>query len=264
MALTDRSLTVWGGRLQVHVKVAGNGPPAVYFHAAGGPSWDGFLESLALHFTVYAPEHPGTSPGDPNAIEQVDDLWDLVLIYDEVLEQLGLDSSVILGQSYGGMMACEVAGNFPRRASKLVLLDPGGLWREDAPVANYMWASPPELASMLFMDPQGEIARQMFTPPPDPEAAALGSTRLVWALACTSKFVWPIPDRGLSKRLHRITADTLIIWGRHDKLIPVQYADDFAAKIQRSRVEVIEDAGHIPQVEQQEKTTRVVLDFLGT
>jgi pimeloyl-ACP methyl ester carboxylesterase len=247
----------------VHVKVAGSGPPAVYFHAAGGPQWDGFLESLAERYTVYMPEHPGTSLGDPNAIDHVDDLWDLVLIYDEVLDQLGLDSAVMLGQSYGGMVACEVAANSPRRASKLVLLDPAGLWREDAPVANYMWASPPDLANMLFVDPQGEIARQMFTPPADPELAAVGAARLVWAVACTSKFLWPIPDRGLAKRLHRISADTLIIWGRHDKLIPVSYADDFASRIARSRVEIIDGAGHIPQLEQREKTTELVLAFLS-
>ncbi len=260
--LTDTSLTVWDRRLNVHVKQAGSGPPAVYFHPAGGLQWDGFLDALASRFTVYAPEHPGTSVGDPNAIEQVDDLWDLVLIYDEVLEALGLDSAVVLGQSYGGMMACELAANFPRRASKLVLLDPAGLWREDAPVANYMWATPPELANMLFMDPQSDIARQMFTPPPDPDVAAIGAARLTWAIACTSKFVWPIPERGLSKRLHRITAETLIVWGRQDRLIPVSYADDFAAKIPRSRVEIIENAGHIPQLEQPAKTTEIVLDFL--
>jgi pimeloyl-ACP methyl ester carboxylesterase len=236
----------------------------VYFHPAGGLQFDSFLESLSSRFTVYAPEHPGTSAGDPNAIEQVDDLWDLVLIYDEVMDQLGLDSAVMLGASYGGMMACEVAAHFPRRASKLILLDSGGLWRDDAPVANYMWASPPELANMLFVDPQGEIARRMFTPPDDPEVAAVGAARLVWAIACTSKFVWPIPDRGLSKRLHRITADTLIVWGREDRLIDVSYAADFARRIGRSRVEIIQGAGHVPQLEQQERTTHVVLDFLAS
>jgi pimeloyl-ACP methyl ester carboxylesterase len=261
-ALTDSTVTVWDGRLKVHVKKAGSGPPAVYFHPAGGLRWDGFLETLASRFTVYAPEHPGTSEGDPTAIDQVDDLWDLVLIYDEVLDGLGLDSAVLLGQSFGGMIACEVAASFPRRASKLVLLDPAGLWREDAPVANYMWASPPELANMLFMDPRSDSARQMFTPPADPEVAAVGAARLVWAIACTSKFVWPIPDRGLSKRLHRVNAETLIVWGEYDRLIPVSYANDFGSKIRRSRIQIIENAGHIPQLEQQAKTTQIVLDFL--
>ena len=262
-AIAERSVRVWQDKLQIQVKVAGNGPPAVYFHAAGGPLWDGFLDALAERFTVYAPEHPGTSAGDPTAIEQVDDLWDLVLIYDEVFEALGLRSPVLLGQSFGGMMACELAATFPARVSKLVLLDPIGLWREDVPVANYMWAAPPELPGMLFLDPAGEAAQQLFTPPADPELAAVGAARLVWALACTSKFTWPIPDRGLHKRLHRIAADTLIVWGRQDSLIPVTYADEFAARIRNSRVVIVDAAGHIPQMEQREQTTRVVLEFLG-
>src|SRR5918911_1416813 len=122
-AIAERSLRVWDGRLQIQVKVAGNGPPAVYFHAAGGPLWDVFLDALAEHYTVYAPEHPGTSPGDPNAIEQVDDLWDLVLIYAELFDKLELRSPAVVGQSFGGMVACEVAASFPERVSKLVLLD---------------------------------------------------------------------------------------------------------------------------------------------
>src|SRR5918912_1988351 len=119
---TQRSVRVWQDKLESQVKVAGKGPPAVYFHSAGGPLWDGFLDALAEHYTVYAPEHPGTSVGDPTAIEQVDDLWDLVLVYDEVFAALGLDSPVVLGQSFGGMIACELAATFPRRARKLVLL----------------------------------------------------------------------------------------------------------------------------------------------
>ena len=136
MALAERSLSVWDGHLHVHVKVAGIGPPVVYFHAAGGPLWDPFLDRLAERYTVFAPEYPGTSVGDQTAIESVDDLWDLVSIYDEVFEQLGLDSPVVMRQSFGGMIACEVAATFPRRASKLVLLDPAGLWTSSTSAAT--------------------------------------------------------------------------------------------------------------------------------
>ena len=44
--------------------------------------------------------------------------------------------------------------------------------------------------------------------------------RLTWALACTGKFIWPLPDKGLKKRIHRISAPTLIVWGRQDGLTP--------------------------------------------
>ena len=52
-----------------------------------------------------------------------------------------------------------------------------------------------------------------------------------WSLACTGKFVWPIPDKGLKKRLHRITAPTLVLWGEQDGLVPPIYASDFEQAI---------------------------------
>jgi pimeloyl-ACP methyl ester carboxylesterase len=258
---TQQTLRVWNDRLGIQVTSAGGGPPLVYFHPAGGPFWDGFLDSLAERFTVYAPEHPGTSVADPTAIDQVDDLWDLVLMYSEVFEALDLQAPVVVGQSFGGMVACEIAACFPDHVRRLVVLDPIGLWKSDAPVANWIAAMPAELAAMLFYDPQCPAAREIFAPPTD-DASVSALARMVWSLGCTGKFVWPIPDRGLAKRLHRITAPTLIVWGRQDRLISADYAHEFGSRIAASRVEIIDHCGHIPQLEQQETTTGLVLDFL--
>jgi pimeloyl-ACP methyl ester carboxylesterase len=161
------------------------------------------------------------------------------------------------------MMACEIAASFPERASKLVLLDPIGLWREDAPVANWIATAPPDLPKLLFLDPACPAAQRLFTPPADPAAAVKATARLVWSLGCTGKFTWPIPDRGLAKRLHRIRAETLIVWGRQDRLISSVYAEEFARRIANSRAEIIEQCGHIPQMEQLEQTSELVLGFLS-
>lgn len=56
----------------------------------------------------------------------------------------------------------------------------------------------------------------------------MAGASMVWALGCTGKFCWPIPDRGLAKRLHRVTAPTLIVWGEEDGLFSVAYAEEFA------------------------------------
>jgi len=81
---------------------------------------------------VYAPEHPGTSPGDPQAIREVQTYWELLLIYIELAGKLGLERPVAIGQSFGGMVAADLAASFPRLFSALVLLSPLGLWRDDA------------------------------------------------------------------------------------------------------------------------------------
>lgn len=260
--IQQRTVEVWNGRIKMRVRVSGEGPPLVYFHPSGGLVWDRFLSGLSERYTVYAPEFPGTSAGDPYAIHQVDDLWDVVLAYDELLQALELDRPVAVGQSFGGMLAAEIAATFPEAFSKLVLLDPIGLWRSDAPVANWIAAAPQDLPAMLFKNPQSDAAQTMLAMPNDPDARIAAAAGLVWALGCTGKFCWPIPDRGLHKRLHRVAAPTLIIWGEDDALAPAVYADEFHQRIANSEVARIPDCGHIPQVEQLKTTYDLVTRFL--
>ena len=119
-----QTVTVWQGRVPLGVHVKGEGPAVVFFHGPWGLTWGAFLDALAGRFTVYAPEHPGTTPGEPDTVHHVDSLWDLVLCYDELLEQLGLSDVVLVGHSFGAMVACEVAALRPSRVHRLVLIDP--------------------------------------------------------------------------------------------------------------------------------------------
>ena len=82
-----QSVSTLGGRLDIAVNIAGQGDPVVYLHSAGGFYWDDFLDGLADNHTVYAPYFPGTQPGVPDGIEQLDELWDAVLAYDDLLDE---------------------------------------------------------------------------------------------------------------------------------------------------------------------------------
>jgi pimeloyl-ACP methyl ester carboxylesterase len=248
---------------EAKVKVGGSGPPLVYLHAAAGPAWDGFLDALAEQHTVYAPDHPGTGETARESIYEIETLWDLVLIYDEIVDSLGLSSVPLVGSSFGGMIACEVAAHRREHVSRLVLLDPIGLWRDDAPVVPYMLLSQDELLPTLFHNIDAEPVQESLRLPVDPQELAISLADTVWALGSTGKFVWPIPDKGLKKRLHRITAPTLIVWGEHDRLIPPLYADEFAQRIADSRIAIVEDAGHVPQLEQLDRVVPLVLEFLN-
>ena len=259
-----RTVTVWQGRVPMRVHVKGAGPAVMFLHGPWGLTWGPFLDALAQQFTVYAPEHPGTSPGDPEVIQHVDSLWDLVLCYDELLEALRLGEVMLAGHSFGAMMACEVAALRPARVRRLVLLDPIGLWRDDAPVVNWMLLAPAEMPAHVFDTPDGAAARAMFAVPDDPEEGALARTRLTWAMGATGKFIWPIPDKGLGKRIHRITAPTLLVWGAADRLVPRAYAQEFAGRLPDARLEVVAGAGHAPHLEQPEATARAVGAFLKT
>jgi pimeloyl-ACP methyl ester carboxylesterase len=263
VSVTVETVAVRHCGFEAKVKVAGSGEPVVYLHPAGGPAWDPFLDALAEHHTVYAPDHPGTGDTAREAIHRVPGLWDLVLIYDELLDALGLDRVPLVGASFGGMVACEIAAHRRSAISALVLLDPIGLWRDDAPVAQYMTMTAEELASILFHDPQGAAAQAALALPSDDSERAVALADLVWAMGATGKFVWPIPDKGLARRLHRVSAPTLIVWGEEDRLVSPVYAQEFADRLGDARVELVPAAGHLPALERLELVAPLVLDFLA-
>jgi pimeloyl-ACP methyl ester carboxylesterase len=264
-AVRDETAEIWDGRLRLHVKVAGDGPPVLFFHPLSGLAWDPLLDQLAQRHTVYAPEHPGTSPGDPKAIEQVQTFTELLLIYEELTRELGLERPAAIGQSFGGMVAADLAATFPRLFSRLVLLSPIGLWRDDAPIPlMQMVAGPPEdLPKYLFAHPGSEAARAALALPGDPELIPKAIAQGAWNIGCTTKFAWPIADHGLGRRLYRIQVPTLIVWGRQDALIPVAYAAEFGSRIAGSQVEVIDDCGHVLQADQPEHTWTALSKFLA-
>ena len=125
-----QTVPVLGGLLNITVHIAGSGEPLMFLHAAGGLQWDDFLDRLADHYTVYAPAFPGTTPDDPEAIQFIDNTWDAVLAYDDLFDALGLDNVRLMGHSFGGMLAAELAAHRRRSIDQLVLIAPIGLWRE--------------------------------------------------------------------------------------------------------------------------------------
>ena len=260
----DETVEVWDSRLRLHVKVAGDGPPLLFFHPLSGLAWPPLLDQLAQGRTVYAPEHPGTSPGDPQAIGQVQTFGELLLVYEEMIRKLGLERPAALGQSFGGMVAADLAATFPRLFSKLVLLAPMGLWRDDAPIPLMEMVSgpPEEVPKYLFAHPGSEAARAARALPEDPEQIPKAIAQSTWNVGCTTKFAWPIADHGLGRRLHRIQVPTLVVWGREDALVPVAYAKEFGSRIAGSQVEVIDDCGHAVQADQPERSWTAISRFI--
>src|SRR5437667_4245384 len=211
----DRTITLRDGAVTFRVLSAGRGAPLVYFHSFHERGdWSPFLERLCPHHTVYAPFHPGVAGS--TGVETLDDLLDLTLAYDELLEALGIEGAALVGHFFGAMVAAEVAAVFPRRARGLALVSPLGLWRDDAPVADVVILPHDDLMSVLWADPGSEAARRWSTLPENDADNVAAQIESVQRRAAMAKFVWPIPDKGIRKRLHRITAPPLVLWGAAD------------------------------------------------
>ncbi|HUB97068.1 MAG TPA: alpha/beta fold hydrolase [Stellaceae bacterium] len=259
----ERPVRLWQGGIETEIEIGGSGPPLVYFHGPWGLRHDrAFIASLAATHRVYAPKHPGTGRTDHEAAHKIDNWLDLMVYYDELLDVLGLERVALVGHSFGGLVAAELAATFRARAARLVLIDPVGLWRDDLPVTNWMVLEEGKRLRALFADPAGAAAKRFSVPPDDAAARVAAQVEFVWAQACTGKLVWPIPDKGLKKHLHRVAAPTLIIWGKEDGIINRAYAGEFASRIAGSRVELVDGAAHMPHLEAPETVARLVRGFL--
>ena len=259
-----RRLRLWQGRIETEVEVTGSGPPLVYLHGPWGLGPDrAFVARLAGGNTVYAPKHPGTSRGDPESVHALEGWLDLMLYHGELLDQLKLSAPAVVGHSFGALVAAEFAAAAPKSVGRLVLIDPVGLWRDDLPVKNWMILNDKARRPSLFADPEGEAARRFFDVPSDPAERVDTLAQSIWAQACSGKFVWPIADRGFKNRAHRVAAPTLIVWGKADRIIAPAYAQEFAGRIAGARIELIDQAGHLPHVEQSEAVAKAVRGFLA-
>jgi len=257
-----RTIELRGGAVTFKVTTAGRGAPLVYFHSYYERSaWSPFLESLARSFTVYAPAHPGVAGS--TGIETLDDLLDLTLAYDELLAALGVERAHLVGHSFGAMAAAEIAAVFPKRALSVTLVSPLGLWRDDAPPADILILPADELAAALWHDPTSRVAVEWgvgSAGDPDDIAAQVESLQRRSSMA---KFVWPIPDKGLRRRLHRIAAPTLLVWGDADRANPVVYAEEWQRRIKGAALRLL-PGGHMVLHEAPESAARAVAEHAGS
>jgi pimeloyl-ACP methyl ester carboxylesterase len=259
--MIETTVSVRKGQFRTVVRSAGHGDALLFLHGAGGShGWPPFLEALTQSFRVIAPEHPGF--GRSEGLELLDDVVDLALYYTELLDAFGLDEPYIVGHSLGGMIGAEVAAIAPERVDKLVMIAPVGLWLDDHPVLDFFVATPEELAAALFHDPSSAVAQELLALPSDPEAQLEAVLERTKNLSAAGKFLWPIPDKGLKKRIHRIVAPTLLLWGASDRLVPPIYGEAFLNFIDRAQLTVFQGASHMLPFEKPDEVVEVMTEFL--
>ena len=256
------TLSLAGGRFSTSLLKAGTGEPLLYLHGALGPvgGWAPFLDLLANDFTVYAPWFPGY--GETKGIEQLDDVIDLALYHMELLDALGLSSVHVVGHFVGGMVAAEMAALDPHRVDKLVLVSAAGLWLDDAPVADFFGMNPRDLSDALWADPNSAVAQEARAQEEDDETRAILALERISGLSAVGKFLWPIPDKGMKRRIYRVKAPALVLWGAQDKIISPAYAPSLQALLPGSRTQTIDSAGHMLMLEQPDEFARQVAEFL--
>jgi pimeloyl-ACP methyl ester carboxylesterase len=250
IALAGVDIDVWEG---------GDGPPLLFLHGAGGfRPGPAYLGMLGEHRRVIAPSHPGF--GLSGLADWMDRPDDIAHIHWELLDRLGLDRVEIVGTSFGGWIAAEMATMQPQRVRRLVLVAPAGVKtgsREELDIPD-MFATPAEaIQRMLYVDP----AKFAIDPAgmTDEELRIMLRNRESFAL-----FAWEpyLHNPKLPHRLHKVTCPTLFLRGAHDGLISHAYIERYAALLPNARIVELPDAAHLPQLETPEAFADAVLSFL--
>jgi pimeloyl-ACP methyl ester carboxylesterase len=258
----SNTISLRGGDFSAVYYQQGNGEQLVFLHGMDGLL--GFttnLEELSKRFSVTAPLMPGFgSSGEEHLHEEIQKLvfwgWDL-------LDALKIDRPILVGHSFGGMVAAEMAATEPRRVRKLVLAAPAGLFLDECPTLDLFAAT----TAQLFHDPESAAAKGYLKPPADRDAATEFMVARNTALATAGRFLWPNGDRGLGERLYRINAPTLLLWGESDKLIPPLYADAFKRLLAGTasvKVQKIAAAGHALLLEQPQASLKAIIEFCAS
>jgi pimeloyl-ACP methyl ester carboxylesterase len=255
------------------------GPPLVLLHGSNASlhTWEPWVKILGDEFRIVTVDLPGhgltiAREGETFTAES------MANFVDEFTTTIGLSRFAVAGNSMGGHVASRVAMQFPTRVSALIPIDAGGVIPPNMP-------PPPAFFYIVQIPVLREFLRLVPTRPVNEEVLKMSfvNQHLVtpemidrsWELnrepsnrAATRKRFrmpleyWTAEDRFFRENLPKLPVPTLILWGRQDKLIPVEAAEIFKAAIPGAQAIIYDDGGHILQEDLPERSAADVRAFL--
>jgi pimeloyl-ACP methyl ester carboxylesterase len=257
--LSERFVEVNGVPCRIWEK--GEGPPLYYLAGVAGlPRWARFLDRLAEKRRVVAPSLPGFPGAEGHDL--LDSQLDWIAAALDLLEGAGGSSGIdLIGASVGGAIAAELAAVAPGLVRRLVLIAQFGLYDAESPPAD-IWAQRPGMQPTVLC--KNVEAYNGFTAPPDGVDPGEWSIVMTRAMEASARILWPLGDTRLIRRLHRVRADTLIVWGDEDKVLAPSYAEHFGHEIAgRAAVAIIPGAGHLADLDNPDLAAQFVGGFVN-
>jgi pimeloyl-ACP methyl ester carboxylesterase len=260
-AVSWASDTVPIAGIAMHVARAGSGPPLLVLHRdVGTLERLPFYDALARHFTVLVPSHPGYDrSARPDWMRNV---RDVAAVYQWLLSELPVTRDAgpvsVVGLGFGGWIAAEMVTLAPRGFQRLVLVGAMGLKPERGEIADQALLSYIDYVRLGFADQHTFDAAFGAEP---------STSRLEqWDLnrEMTFRIAWKpyMYNPTLPHLLGGVTAPALVVWGRDDRVVPLECGERFAKILPRARLEVVEGAGHFVEIERPDVLARLVTGFV--
>lgn len=255
----------------VSVHDVGQGTPLVYLH--GFADLHGVTEApqpfhgrLGEGRRLIAPAHPGCAGSDEDGT--LESIEDLVFHTIETFDALGLGCVDLVGACFGGWLAAEIAVRHPERVGRLVLLGACGLFVPGKPIADLFMAVQPrdgtveDLRTMLFAEPEGEIAQTLVPDAMDPAANLLRFKAMRFAARVGFQPPY-FHHRKLRDRLYRYPGPALILHGTADHMVPPAHAEAYAAGFAKATLALVGGRGHCLHHEDPVGTAARIREFLA-
>jgi pimeloyl-ACP methyl ester carboxylesterase len=174
---------------------------------------------------------------------------------------MGLEGVRAIGFSMGGWLAAEMAVMCPHAFSKLMLVGAAGIKPAEGEIRDIFLISPAQITDLLFHNSkQAPEYDQLYGQPLSPEQQETAERNREMAV----RLCWKpyMHDPRLPSLLARVKIPTRIVWGRQDALVPLNCGELYHRAIPGSELVIIDNCGHVPQIEQPETFTKLALDFL--
>ena len=245
--------------IELEVVRRGKGRPILALH--GFDTMDPaapFLDLLARHGEIVAPSSPGF--GHSPRPKDFDSIYDLVHLYLGALDALPGDKVTLIGFSFGGWLAAEVAAACSHRLDRLILVDPLGIKisdRETADILDIFNRSPDEVRRKTWHNP--DRFAPDYNAMSDEALVVHARNREALCLYAWHPYMY---NPQLRRWLDRIAVPTQLVWGASDGVVTPDYGRAYSRLIPGSRFTLIEGAGHHPEIEQPEAFVERVAAFL--
>ena len=255
--MQEKTILIKGKK--ANFKVAGEGQPVLILHGwgASSSSWEKVQSILAYNnYKVFCPDLPGFGQTDsPEKAWGVSDYVDWV---SEFVKSQNLDNLILIGHSFGGRISIKFTNYYPKKVKALIFCDSAGLKVSPSFKRRLVLAFVGFLKLMFgitFFKKIKEEIKQLFF-------FAISSTDYAKASKVMRETMKRVLAEDLFIYLDRIKAKTLIVWGKKDKLVPVEHAYVFKKQIQDSQLEIIPNIGHSPHLKAPDKLSDIILNFL--
>lgn len=192
------------------------------------------------------------SPGDPSRRGQLDN--GLADLYVRMLDTLGLEEVTVVGNSIGGWIAAEIATRESSRVSGVVIVGAVGLVVPGHAYADFFSLTPAEVTARSYNDPE-RFGLDPSKPPPEVQAAMAGNR------ATLAVYGGDMTDPTLQSRLPSVDLPVLVVWGAADRIGDPEVGEAYVELVPGARLEVIPDAGHLPQIETPSRLSELVGSF---